>query len=46
MPLELAVMLCTPSTAVPGIYRSQSSSVLLSQALRSTGASRNPNNYN
>jgi len=39
MPLKLAAMLCAPSPAVPEFCRNQSSSVVLSYALASTGAS-------
>ncbi len=38
MPLKLAAMLCAPSPAVTGFCRDQSSSVVLSQELASTGA--------
>ena len=40
MPLKSAVMLCAPSPAVPEFCRDQSSSVMLSQALASAGASK------
>jgi len=38
MPLELAVTLYAPSPAVPKSCRNESSSVVLSKALASTGA--------
>jgi hypothetical protein len=45
MPVELAAMLCMPSTAVPGIYRDQFTPVVLSQAHASMDVSRQLRKY-